>query len=110
MEQADIKGEKLELHAQDIVGKREVARSNMDRIPRFSKGRRIETWEGKTAACMMIMELGMRENKTRQQRMWNGGHQRLGIMGKRAEVMTGVMRMEAVRTQERKEHWRRRHA
>ena len=37
-EQVDIKGEKLELHAQDIFGKREVAHINRDGTPRFSKG------------------------------------------------------------------------
>ena len=38
VERADIRGEKLEIHAQDIVGKSEVACSDSDRIPRFSKG------------------------------------------------------------------------
>ena len=38
MELADIRGDKLELHAQYIVGKMGVACSNRDGISRFSKG------------------------------------------------------------------------
>ena len=33
-----IKGDKLDLHAQEIVGIMEVERSNRDGTPRFSKG------------------------------------------------------------------------
>ena len=37
-EQTDIKGEKLELYAQEIFGEKEVVHSNRDRIPRFFRG------------------------------------------------------------------------
>ena len=36
-EQADIKGKNIDLHAQEFVKKREVACSNKDGIPGFSK-------------------------------------------------------------------------
>ena len=35
---AEIKGEKLELHVQDIVGKRKLEHSNRDGITRFNRG------------------------------------------------------------------------
>ena len=38
MEQADIGGEELDLHAQDILGKREVVYSKRYSIPRVSEG------------------------------------------------------------------------
>ena len=38
LEQADIKEEKLELHAQEIFGKGEVACIDRGGIPGFSKG------------------------------------------------------------------------
>ena len=37
-EQLDIKGDKLDLHVQEIFGKREVTRSKRYGIPKFSKG------------------------------------------------------------------------
>ena len=37
-EKAYIRRDKLYLHVKEIVGKREVERSNRDCIPRFSKG------------------------------------------------------------------------
>ena len=36
------------------------------RHPQFFEGRRVETWDRQTAACMMMMALEMRRNQTRQ--------------------------------------------
>ena len=60
-ERVDIIGEKLEMHKKNIFfGNREVACSNRYGIPGFLKGHRVETWDGQTAACMMMMAWEMR--------------------------------------------------
>ena len=48
------------MHTQDIFGKREVASSDRDGIPGFKKGHRVETWDGQTAARMIMMAWEMR--------------------------------------------------
>ena len=83
-EQAYIRGEKLDLHAQEIFRKREVVRSDRDGIPRFSEGRKIERdmsdrekvmnlgWITKTSSLSSLQAMPRRRSKT------PGGWRRMG--------------------------------